>query len=758
MLLPAAAQAGIFAREDFNYVNGILAGNHGGLGWAAAWSNAVGRPAVASGQGVINSVPDQQAARLISTLQQPPPGGSKQVWLAFEGRQHTNVNGNTATSSYGGLGLFRGESERLLIGKAWGADYQWRAGTGWGLTGTATPVSTLEPTKIVVRIILVDGNATPNDTLHVWLNPADTGSVAALGAPHITRTDADLSFDTLRLRGGEADATVIQEGWTFDAIAAGDTLAEVVASDSDHDGMLDAWETANGLIVGIDDSAGDPDQDGSPNLQEFQRSTHPQARDTDGDSLWDGWETGTGIYLNPTNTGTSPTLPDTDGDTLSDTREDNSGVFVDASNPGTNPNKADTDGDTHADGFEIARGSNPLSASSVPATGDLTLVGKDDFGGYAGGPDPVPVAGLHGGTGFDYDNTTYNNSFIGHTGTGSADWDDVFGTSFVTPGGKLVTFNSGAKREFNGPGEGIAYGADEHVGAVNEEANTAGRVIYFRADMRRGAGTIGAGITAYDFGEERFFAGVAIVPNPASGKYEFAIDDYAPDPVYSGIEAMPDRDYTLVVKLDYAADLMSFWVNPDLSGLESTPTLTTPFTMGNWTSSVRLASVGTAAVEWDNFIVAREWPALKGFAGVVPDFATWIRRFPAAAGAPGFNQDADGDGVSNGVENVLGTDPGVPTQGLCEVSGTAGAIKFRHTRSNAMATDVTAAYQWATNLQTWFASGQSGGGIVIVITANTLEENIHPHNDEVEVTATKAGSPPPRIFLRLKATRTAPPP
>jgi hypothetical protein len=50
--------------------------------------------------------------------------------------------------------------------------------------------------------------------------------------------------------------------------------------DSDSDGLPDAWETANGLVLGgLDANSGtngDPDGDGFTNLQEFLSGTSPQ--------------------------------------------------------------------------------------------------------------------------------------------------------------------------------------------------------------------------------------------------------------------------------------------------------------------------------------------------------------------------------------------------------------------------------------------------------------------------------------------------
>ncbi len=46
--------------------------------------------------------------------------------------------------------------------------------------------------------------------------------------------------------------------------------------DSDNDGMPDDWEALHGLVVGVNDSGGDPDDDGMTNVEEYQAGTDPQ--------------------------------------------------------------------------------------------------------------------------------------------------------------------------------------------------------------------------------------------------------------------------------------------------------------------------------------------------------------------------------------------------------------------------------------------------------------------------------------------------
>ncbi len=154
------------------------------------------------------------------------------------------------------------------------------------------------------------------------------------------------------------------------------------AKDTDNDFMDDDWETLYGLVVGTNDAAGDLDGDGSPNLQEYQRGTNPTNPDSDGDGLTDGVETDTHTYVSPSNTG-------------------------------TNPLNVDSDSDSYTDGYEVAHGTNPNVAGSVPTiTWDITP-------GTAGAGDSA----ITGGAGI-WDNLTSANWTI-DAGVNNITWDNA---------------------------------------------------------------------------------------------------------------------------------------------------------------------------------------------------------------------------------------------------------------------------------------------------------------------------------------------
>src|SRR5262245_53171278 len=77
--------------------------------------------------------------------------------------------------------------------------------------------------------------------------------------------DSESSLRSLSL-GGAAMATACYDGVLAQA-------KNPLFPDSDSDGMPDAWETANGLNIAVDDRNGDRDGDGLTNIEEYFRGT-----------------------------------------------------------------------------------------------------------------------------------------------------------------------------------------------------------------------------------------------------------------------------------------------------------------------------------------------------------------------------------------------------------------------------------------------------------------------------------------------------
>ncbi|MFT5106340.1 MAG: hypothetical protein ACI9UA_001963, partial [Pseudoalteromonas tetraodonis] len=93
----------------------------------------------------------------------------------------------------------------------------------------------------------------------------DGENIIAVEIHQINDTSSDLSFD-MAVRASLIKSLGIA---TINVIG-------IPSVDSDNDGIDDNWETANGLVVGSDDSLLDPDGDGRSNLEEFLALTNPQ--------------------------------------------------------------------------------------------------------------------------------------------------------------------------------------------------------------------------------------------------------------------------------------------------------------------------------------------------------------------------------------------------------------------------------------------------------------------------------------------------
>ena len=148
--------------------------------------------------------------------------------------------------------------------------------------------------------------------------------------------------------------------------------------------------------------------------------------------------------------------------------------------------------------------------------------------------------------------------------------------------------------------------------------------------MTRSANTTWSGASAYDFGTERILFGVPNTPNPVGGNREFAIhvlnsgvhDGHA----YSGIQPNAGETFTLVGKIDYASQLLSLYLNPDLSQTEdsNTPVASRPYTSSSPSTAIRFGSGSSGPngdAAWDNLVVATTWERLSGGTVIATDDA-----------------------------------------------------------------------------------------------------------------------------------------
>jgi len=128
-------------------------------------------------------------------------------------------------------------------------------------------------------------------------------------------------------------------------------------------------------------------------------------------------------------------------------------------------------------------------------------------------------------------------------------------------------------------------------------------------------------------------------------------------------------------------------------------------------------------------------------------FAAWIGGFDVG-GLTGFDDDADGDGLTNGLEGFMGTNPSAANgSAITQVSSNGTVTTFIHPQADPALADVTGTYEWSPDLATWYAGngmeGPEGGPTVGIPT-------VSPVGGTSTVTATSS-APLQRLFIRIVA-------
>jgi hypothetical protein len=132
-------------------------------------------------------------------------------------------------------------------------------------------------------------------------------------------------------------------------------------------------------------------------------------------------------------------------------------------------------------------------------------------------------------------------------------------------------------------------------------------------------------------------------------------------------------------------------------------------------------------------------------------FSNWASNYDLGE-LTGFNDDADGDGMGNGLESYLGTNPGSSNRGaiMAELAMDRQnkTFTFRHPLNPSAPNDLVAAYRWSPDLGSFHGDGVSAGDTTVNFTQSSPDEN-----NWVTVTATITGPMPERFFTHIQVTQ-----
>ncbi|MFK7911665.1 MAG: sialate O-acetylesterase [Akkermansiaceae bacterium] len=128
-------------------------------------------------------------------------------------------------------------------------------------------------------------------------------------------------------------------------------------------------------------------------------------------------------------------------------------------------------------------------------------------------------------------------------------------------------------------------------------------------------------------------------------------------------------------------------------------------------------------------------------------FSNWIAGFGLDPADQDFLADPDGDGIGNGAEALMGTNPNKANPGLTQVTISGNQLSFQHFTADTLPSDVTGSYEWSLDLDNWYTESDPGIGTTMTITPSD------PVAGVTTVTCTTGGNSPGQIFVRMTATK-----
>lgn len=129
-------------------------------------------------------------------------------------------------------------------------------------------------------------------------------------------------------------------------------------------------------------------------------------------------------------------------------------------------------------------------------------------------------------------------------------------------------------------------------------------------------------------------------------------------------------------------------------------------------------------------------------------FQLWIAGYQEAGTKDGPNDDPDGDGQVNALENLFGTDPTKTSTGIDFIKRQNDVLLFQHLLNATPANDLEVSYEWGTDLETFYADGSPNlaGTTTVYFTSTSTPRGLS------EVSATIVGQmQPENIFVRIRS-------